>query len=774
MSAMAKWIWIQKEFCSRPEYVLFRKTLQLEEVPEELRLQVTADSRYILCINGHIVSRGPARSNTMVKFYDTVDIAPYLQAGRNVLTIDAVHYAGDAHEANEFTAGPTSIPTSARGGVLVDGDCRFCTNDSYRCLRLDAYQFKQAEVAEYLGYFEQVDGRLYPFGWRDLAYDDSGWEHAVERIAHVPYTRGGLANVWQTEPRPIPIPYEREEQFAGVTRTNAAGGERILDGGLRVEPHQTVFVELDAGVYKTGFVELEIVGGQGSRVKLLYSESYGRDRGGACYIKECRDDCAEDAYLLGDSDVYIAGSDVQTYTSFHYRAFRFVRLEVACAEEPIEVKVTGLRQTGYPLQVTTKFHCADTVYNHMWDISLRTLQCCMYETYMDCPHFEQMQYLMDTLLEALYTYSISTDSRLAEKAIRDFYEYQLPNGLIPCNAPTRIVQIIPVFTLYWIFMLYDHYQYFKNAAYIKDFFPGVEKIVIFFRSHLLENDLLGDTGFWQFVDWTKEWDNGVPVRGPQEQNLIYSMVLVAALHQAAYLAKVLERPDYAGQLTELAGRISAAVEKHGYDARRGLYRDVTGRDAFSQHGQVWAVLSGIALPERRKAIMRKALQDDTLVRCSLCTHYFLYRALDEVGLYTRTEELWDSWKAIMDMKVTTWPEDPVNWRSDCHAWSSTPLYEFVACGLGIKPEAPGFDVVRIEPKMLWLRSCEGSVHTRHGTITVSWTETDGVFSIRLQTQRPVPVVCVLPDGAEHREIVQGELNLQCELHAVRSPDTVAV
>ena len=95
-----------------------------------------------------------------------------------MLTIDAVHYAGDAHEANEFTAGPTSIPTSARGGVLVDGDCRFCTNDSYRCLRLDAYQFKQAEVAEYLGYFEQVDGRLYPFGWRDPAYDDSGWDHA--------------------------------------------------------------------------------------------------------------------------------------------------------------------------------------------------------------------------------------------------------------------------------------------------------------------------------------------------------------------------------------------------------------------------------------------------------------------------------------------------------------------------------------------------------------------------------------------------------------------
>lgn len=57
---------------------------------------------------------------------------------------------------------------------------------------------------------------------------------------------------------------------------------------------------------------------------------------------------------------------------------------------------------------------------------------------------------------------------------------------------------------------------------------------------------------------------------------------------------------------------------------------------------------------------------------------------------------------------------------------------------------------------------------------MSWTETDGVFSIRFRHSAPYRVVCVLPDGAEHREIVHGELNLQCELHAVRSPDTVAV
>ena len=33
----------------------------------------------------------------------------------------------------------------------------------------------------------------------------------------------------------------------------------------------------------------------------------------------------------------------------------------------------------------------------------------MYENYVDCPYYEQMQYMMDTYLEAIYTMSVSDD-----------------------------------------------------------------------------------------------------------------------------------------------------------------------------------------------------------------------------------------------------------------------------------------------------------------------------------------------------------------------------
>ena len=56
--------------------------------------------------------------------------------------------------------------------------------------------------------------------------------------------------------------------------------------------------------------------------------------------------------------------------------------------------------------------------------------------------------------------------------------------------------------------------------------------------------------------------------------------------------------------------------------------------------------------------------------------FYLFRALEAVGMYDRTEELWGDWKKCIDWHMTTFPETPFDTRSDCHAWSALPLYEF--------------------------------------------------------------------------------------------------
>ena len=63
----------------------FRRTFELAAVPTRFVVHVSADNRYRLFVNGEQVSSGPQRSDLMHWRYETVDLAPHLKAGPNVL-----------------------------------------------------------------------------------------------------------------------------------------------------------------------------------------------------------------------------------------------------------------------------------------------------------------------------------------------------------------------------------------------------------------------------------------------------------------------------------------------------------------------------------------------------------------------------------------------------------------------------------------------------------------------------------------------------------------
>ena len=63
----------------------FRKKISLDQKPSSFIIHVSADNRYKLYVNGTMVSFGPARSDIYNWNFETVDIAPYLQKGNNIL-----------------------------------------------------------------------------------------------------------------------------------------------------------------------------------------------------------------------------------------------------------------------------------------------------------------------------------------------------------------------------------------------------------------------------------------------------------------------------------------------------------------------------------------------------------------------------------------------------------------------------------------------------------------------------------------------------------------
>ena len=93
----------------------FRRGFDLAEVPTRVPLRVTADSRYVLWVNGIEVGRGPIRSQPRRLRYDSYDIADQLRPGRNAVAVLVTYYG----HPNSFWQPAASSGIMGRDAQLV-------------------------------------------------------------------------------------------------------------------------------------------------------------------------------------------------------------------------------------------------------------------------------------------------------------------------------------------------------------------------------------------------------------------------------------------------------------------------------------------------------------------------------------------------------------------------------------------------------------------------------------------------------------------------------
>src|SRR4051794_26934909 len=192
---------------------LFRTTFDVSEVPNQAPARLSADSRYVLWVNGREVGRGPARSQPLRQRFDAYDIASHLTAGLNVVAI-LVTYYGE----------PTSFWQPAPAGANIDaalvfeariGDDVLASDVDWRVHRATAWSPAADRGGVHGVPVEICDAREIPRGWREAGFDDSSWAHAtVVRTAHI----GGPA-----ESRPPTYPFGRLRPRG----MSPQGGERV-------------------------------------------------------------------------------------------------------------------------------------------------------------------------------------------------------------------------------------------------------------------------------------------------------------------------------------------------------------------------------------------------------------------------------------------------------------------------------------------------------------------------------------------------------------------
>lgn len=758
-SSTPSWVWLPEPPTTDTlaHVGLFRRSFSLDTAPSTgapVVVEISADSRYRMWVNGHHVSLGPAKGSDREWYLDTVDIGPWLSEGVNVLAVEVLRYSPE--QVGNVSVWRTPLaglyvrgPLAHAEGPIDDALPTLSTDEHWRC-RLDPRRaFHQGRYTYLIGAQETTSGSADLAHWREADFNESDWDTVVPVRAT---TVDEPLLPWHLSPRPIPAITYEPGAFATVREASSMGDASSV-GNREVAAGVTAEFDMDAGELMVGYPQVRLAGGRGARVELLAAECYERPREHPDRRNKGDRTDAANGDLYGDVDVYqVAGYGTreapEVYETWWLRTFRYLRVRIIAGDEPVRLLGVDYHQSGYPLQVHASFTSDADRSAQLWEVSVRTLRRCLRETFEDCPYYEQLQYAMDTRAQALFMLYLTGDDRLARKAIRDFALSITAEGLTVSRTPSYSRQIIPGFSLYWVMMLHDHLRLVGDIGLVAEHLGRVDTVLAAFERTLEDDGLLGPLplGQWGYVDWTREWQahHGVPDPGASSLGSTPTLQYAVALGNAADLAQACGRDGVAQEYRRRAAACVEAVMATCMDAESGLVADFPGRGAASQHAQVWAVLAGAVTGDDARVLLERMLAHHGLAECSYSMSLYRVEALVRTGLGARVD--WSAWHAMLEVNLTTWMEDPVSQRSDCHAWGAVPLYHYPAHVLGVRPASDGFTSVLVEPVYETCSQASGAVPTPQGLVEVAWVRSAQGSSLQVRAPEGAPLEVVRPDG----------------------------
>jgi len=695
----------------------FRKVFTWNGSSAPFTIHVSADNRYRLFVNGKAVSNGPARGDLYNWYFETVDIAPFLKAGEN--TLAAIVW-------NMGTLAPVA-QVSNRTAFVLQGDSEaekaVNTNGSWKVMRDTAYSPCSTDNGSKLQtYFvvgpgDRVDAANYPWGWEQPGYDDHAWQ-SPQHIDN-PVTAGyGTDNQWTLKPRNIPAMREAPLPTPSLRRSTGMAKTPDLANGepFTIPANSTVSLLFDQRSNSVAYPEMIVSGGKGSSIKLTYAEAlFNKDRS-----KGNRNDI-DGKVMMGNFDEFIPdGGKDRSFRPLWFRTWRYLQLDITTGNEPLVFKELKGMSTGYPFDQKATFSSSDPSLQKIWDIGWRTALNCAGENYFDCPYYEQLQYEGDTRIQSLISLYVSGDDRLMRKALLDFYHSRVPEGLTQGRYPSNRLQVIPPFSMYWVSMIHDYWMHRQDDAFLSQFLVGAQGVLDWFEQRIDKSrNMLGPMTWWNFADWNLAFENGVPDGATDGNSSVITLQYVYTLKQAAELFDHFGKKDEAVHYTLLANELAKGTYKNCYDSQRGLMANTPEKKAYSQHASIMGILSGSIPAQDRQSVMRRVLDDASLSQATFYYRFYLTRALKYAGMNDLYYASLKPWRGMIDNGLTTFAEQPDPTRSDCHAWSSSPNYDFLATICGITPSSPGFRTVRVEPALGELTEAKGSIPHPEGTLSVN-------------------------------------------------------
>lgn len=648
------WIWAPGD----GQHRIFRKDFVSDGTP--LVCRVSADMTYVLKLDGERVGRGPDRS--LLSAWDFREYSFDLTPGNH--RIEAIVRHGGT---------PPLAQMSYRPGFILVADEPYDTSlttgkSEWIAAALDNVSQSGNNVGAFgIGKPDVVKGCSPDFAeLPDNAYGPVEIVRVIAKPNMFCHTLPG----WQLRSSGLPPQLERE--FI----------PQDWHGPITIPPNTTRTIDIELDNYYCAYPELTLKDGNGSEIRIGWSES-----------KERADKSFTDVFQP-------TGGDAK-FTTTWFRSGRHIRISIRTAEAPLTINDFSLIESRYPLKSEGSFESNDKSLADVLRICRRALEMCAHDTIMDCPFYEELQYLGDGAVQFAAHSVISRDDRLLKHMIETFEGVVRPNGLLPMNAPLDgPASESTAYTIWYPVLLGEYLDHFSDKKWLKSRLPSLAHVMA--GIHNIEDDdhLLLNAPGWNFIDWVGDFENASP--------LVLNLTYAYALQNAARVERATGSERLSDEYEFRANCVLSSIKKCF----------ANDKDWQSEHARAFAVLTGYD-PEAN-------LCAPELTKASVYFSHWVFEALAKQGQGDKILSRLDLWREYVATDLKTTPEQPFPTRSYCHGWGAHPVYHLLSTTAGVRPAAPFFEKVMIAPQPGGLKRIKATVPHPRGLITVDLNFADQV------------------------------------------------
>ena len=167
-----QWIWLNDSVSSENERGFFVTEFVPKNKIDDVIVQISADTRYILYINGEEIGRGPIRSDKNTWFYDSYNISSLLKEEDNYIVVRVWNYGWSTYQS-----------LASQGGLffeVIQGDeLLSCSNDKVKCQRDLGFQSNAVKRNVNLGFSDYVDATRFSYDIIKNPRCSKVWKNAV-------------------------------------------------------------------------------------------------------------------------------------------------------------------------------------------------------------------------------------------------------------------------------------------------------------------------------------------------------------------------------------------------------------------------------------------------------------------------------------------------------------------------------------------------------------------------------------------------------------------